>query len=384
VTGDPACAGPGVHQVHVSVFRCDVCHPAGATFGFDLPYTFPRGTTTAGGTLVRTAGQPTTCTVACHFPNGAAPKAVAWNTPGPLACTACHDTAGLPGTHTPMPAHATRADCQVCHVMTGHTDGTVQASGHGPAWIDPASPGFHAFSANRGLGACQACHGVDLTGGPSGRSCASCHDVGLPPGVTSWADNCVMCHGGTDNQTGAPPEATWGNGADGVRVGAHTAHVGGGSLASPVDCSLCHQKPADAFAADHIDPGPAEVAFSGLAVTGNAIPSWDRASATCTTYCHGSYSGMYTYFHYDTYYTVPYAGTVGAASWTDAAVTCDSCHGNPPANYYWHSGQHAGGNSCDLCHPGVNATGDGFISTATHLDGVIEVKPKSHFCFGCH
>ena len=25
LTGDPACAGPGVHDVHVALFRCDTC-----------------------------------------------------------------------------------------------------------------------------------------------------------------------------------------------------------------------------------------------------------------------------------------------------------------------------------------------------------------------
>ena len=86
LTGDAVCAGPGVHDVHVALFRCDTCHPTGATFGFDRPYTFPSGeTSTAGGTIVRD-GAGTTGTVACHFPKRTSGPSVAWSA-GPLACT---------------------------------------------------------------------------------------------------------------------------------------------------------------------------------------------------------------------------------------------------------------------------------------------------------
>jgi len=366
VTGDPSCTGPGVHERHVALFRCDACHPTGASFGFDAPFTFTRGTTTAGGTIVRTAGQATTCTVACHFPNGAAAKAVSWATPGPLACTACHDTSRLPGTHAPMPANATRQDCQACHLLTGHTDGVVQASGHAPAWSDPASPGFHAFSANQGLLACQACHGADLSGGTSGRSCASCHDANLPAGVTSWTRDCVMCHGGTNDGSGAPPAATWGNGADPVRTGAHAAHVAGGPLAPPADCALCHVKPADAFAVGHLDPGPAEVAFAGLAASG-VTPSWDRAAASCaSTYCHGGRLA---------------GGTNTAPVWTRVGLgeaACGTCHGLPPPAPHPAA---SGLTSCATCHPDTMTAAGAVIAPAAggkHLDGIVEAAGGGH------
>ena len=70
-----------------------------------------------------------------------------------------------------------------------------------------------------------------------------------------------MCHGGTDNQTGAPPRTTWGQGADPVRVGAHTSHLSGSSIAPAFDCGVCHVKPADALAAGHIDQSTASVTF---------------------------------------------------------------------------------------------------------------------------
>ncbi len=136
LTGDPACAGTTPHDVHVALFRCDACHPTGATFGFDVPFTFAGGTTTAGGTLVRDA-TGTTCTVACHFPKGAPQAIISWTTPGPLACTTCHATSALPQAHPPVAANATRADCQGCHLTGGHTDGTVAVAGHASGLVRP-------------------------------------------------------------------------------------------------------------------------------------------------------------------------------------------------------------------------------------------------------
>jgi predicted CxxxxCH...CXXCH cytochrome family protein len=358
VTGDPSCAGPTVHDKHVATFRCDVCHPSGAQFGFDLPYTFPRGTTTAGGTLVRTAGTPPSCTVACHFPNGAAAHAITWDTPGPLACTACHDTARLPSTHPAVTANATRSDCQACHQTTGHTDGTVQLSGHPVAWMDQTNPGFHASSANQGLATCQGCHGADLTGGSAGVSCGSCHDSALPAGVTSWVRNCTMCHGGTDSQTGAPPKATWGNAGDPIRVGAHTRHLAGSAIAPAFDCGVCHQKPTDAFTTGHIDAGTAQVAFGGIAASG--APAWDRTTATCAVYCHGA--------------TLNAGGTNTAPSWTGGPVACGECHGTPPPAPHPAVADLTG---CVTCHPQtMDATGAVIPPSAggLHLDGVLEVS----------
>ena len=126
-------------------------------------------------------------------------------------------------------ANPTGADCQVCHVNStdNHTTGTITFVGHPATWTDKTNAGFHAYEANKGLAKCQGCHGADLSGGSTGFSCAMCHDTALPAGVTSWKVNCVGCHGGTGNQTGAPPRATWGKSADAVRVGAHATHVAG-------------------------------------------------------------------------------------------------------------------------------------------------------------
>jgi predicted CxxxxCH...CXXCH cytochrome family protein len=358
------CAGEDVHTIHLNMFACVHCHPAGATFGFDVPYTFAGGTTTAGGSILRVAGVPPSCTVACHFPKGAPAKSVAWSTPGPLACAECHAPAALPQAHPPVPADPTRDDCERCHVTTGHMEGTVALVGHPPAFkTDLASPEFHAFSANTGLAECQGCHGQDLDGGGARASCARCHDVNLPAGVASWKVSCLMCHGGTDGDTGAPPVATWGNTADTVRVGAHTSHVEASVISPGFDCSVCHVKPADALAGGHLDPGPAEVRFAGTATAGQPTPApaWDRTAATCTsTYCHGATMAGGTK-------PVPVWTRVGAGE-----AACGACHGLPPPAPHASA---AGLTACASCHEAtIDATGTIIAPSAggKHLDGTVQ------------
>ncbi len=614
-----SCPETSVHARHLNMFACATCHPTGATFGFEVPYTFPGGTTTAGGTIaLHTATTATTCTVACHFPKGGPAKSVAWDAPGPLACVDCHATTSLPAGHPAVAANATRTDCQRCHTLGNHLGGTVALVAHDTAWSDKTSPGFHAFQANAGLGACQDCHGADLAGGAARSACATCHDVGLPAGIASWKVSCVMCHGGTETASGAPPKATWGNAADTVRVGAHTIHGAGSAIAPAYDCGVCHVKPADALAGGHVDGGTAELTFSGVATARNAAPSWDRATATCSgvychggtmgggtktapvwtrvglgeaacgtchglpppsphptvaadltrcaschpdtmdaggvviapsaggkhldglvqasgghpagwmdtasagfhaysanagiagcqgchgtnldgvggsattscatchgagwrtsclmchggvadatgappsgtwghetdalrvgahtahvsanataaayactechvkpadaldaghmdgstvtvtwgglartggaapswdrtagtcaaTYCHGNYAGTFTYFFFDGYYSVPYAGKRAAPRWSDGPATCGSCHGNPPQTGSWHLGAHGGGSNCDLCHADANATGTAITNPALHLNGAVDVNPAwDASCFNCH
>jgi predicted CxxxxCH...CXXCH cytochrome family protein len=224
--------------------------------------------------------------------------------------------------------------------------------------MDEGSAAFHAASANQGLANCQQCHGAKLDGlgGTAAVSCASCHGA-------SWATTCTMCHGGNDDATGAPPKATWANGGDAVRVGAHTAHLSAThALANPVACATCHTVPADAFEARHIDGATAEIKFAGLAARG-VTPSWDRASATCSsTYCHGAtLSG----------------GAQKAPVWTTLDGTqraCGSCHGAPPANAY-HTRTDL---SCGSCHTGYSAAA---VVARTHVDGNLDYSVT---CTSCH
>jgi predicted CxxxxCH...CXXCH cytochrome family protein len=376
LTGDATCGGTTVHEKHVAQFACGTCHPSGATWGFTNPYTFPSGrTTTAGGTIVLASGAaPTSCSIGCHYPMGAAAHTVAWTDPAPLACTACHDVNRLPAAHPAVTAAASRADCQVCHLMDAHMQGAVKLVGHPAAWMVQTDPGFHAFSANQGLAVCQTCHLPDLSGGATGFACGQCHDVKDASGavVKAWPVNCVMCHGGGDNATGAPPAATWGHGdpsrgggaVDAVRVGAHTSHLGS-AIAPAMDCAVCHVKPADALAAGHIDGPTATVTFGGLATVGvAATPIWDRTSATCwSTYCHGATLA---------------GGTLTTPVWTSVGMgqgACGTCHGLPPPSPHPVVDATSGLGVCAACHPAtVDALGAIIPPSAggKHLDGLVE------------
>jgi predicted CxxxxCH...CXXCH cytochrome family protein len=377
------CAGSDVHQRHLSLFACDTCHPSGAAFGFTKPYVFPHGTSTTNGTVVvRTATTPTTCTVACHYPMGGAARSVTWDTPGPLACTACHDPAALPDAHPPVAANSTRADCQGCHTVDAHLGGAVTLVAHPSTFTDPTSADFHAVAANRGLAACQSCHARDLTGGAAKVGCGSCHDKDLPPGVASWKANCIMCHGRRDDGTGAPPAAIWGQAgdpargggtADPVRVGAHAAHLAGSAIAPPFDCGVCHVKPTDALAPGHIDTVTgtdvplASVTFGGVATKGLAdgvVPAWDRTTGTCSnTYCHGA--------------TVS-GGTLRSPDWTTvdgSQAACGTCHGVPPPPPHAAVDVTAGLQGCNPCHAGTIDGSGALIAPSAggqHLDGIIE------------
>jgi predicted CxxxxCH...CXXCH cytochrome family protein len=321
-----------------------------------------------------------TCATAyCHsaYAPGNAPV---WTAPRANACGTCHGLPPVGGRHPAVSSDLT--GCNTCHpdsiTAAGvlvpppagkHLDGHVSVSGgHVAGWIDPASPEFHAYSADRGLAQCQICHGTDLGGGFAGVACAGCHDQNLPPWASSWKTNCVMCHGGVANSTGAPPKAIWGYDADPVRVGAHTAHVQGGPLAAPIACETCHVTPPDALAPGHIDEvtGPtrpmATVTFSGVAVDSSVTATWDRPSRSCAVYCHGAS------------FDATVVGSHTTPDWTGgpAEAACGSCHGVPPG------GTHPRRTDCGSCHPGY---GPSSVNPATHVNGSLET---SFDCSSCH
>jgi predicted CxxxxCH...CXXCH cytochrome family protein len=242
--------------------------------------------------------------------------------------------------------------CVDCHPCGGETNG------HEAAWGDPAGQTFHAFAANRGLDPCRSCHGGELDGG--GRTslgCATCHGE-------TWRTGCTMCHGDPDVPGGAPPRATWGNGLDPVRVGAHRAHLEGvHGLAAPVRCDECHVTPGDVFAAGHVDGGTAEVTFGPLASRPtSATAAWDRTTASCTSvYCHGG--------------SLDAGGLATVPVWTSAdgsAAACGACHAAPPPE------PHPVNPVCGDCHVGFTATS---VDRAVHVDGKVDLQLA---CASCH
>jgi predicted CxxxxCH...CXXCH cytochrome family protein len=269
-----------------------------------------------------------------------------------------HAVAQLPGDTPDVedPLHAQYAAqgyaCVDCHPCGGETNG------HDAAWGDPAAQTFHASAANRGLDPCRSCHGGELDGsGRTSLGCASCHGE-------TWRTGCTMCHGDPDAPGGAPPRATWGNGLDPMRVGAHRAHLESvHGLAAPVRCGECHVVPDDVFAPEHVDGGTAEVTFGPLASRPtSATAAWDRTTASCTTvYCHGA--------------TLDAGGLATAPLWTSTDGTyaaCGACHAAPPPE------PHPVNPVCGDCHAGFTETS---VDRAVHVDGKVDLDLA---CASCH
>jgi len=190
--------------------------------------------------------------------------------------------------------------------------------------------------------------------------------AGSPPTAT-----CLLCHGGTDNDTGAPPRAVNGSVAvSDVGVGSHSAHVDAG-----VACGTCHTVP-DAVAFPGHRNGTAEVVFNQFArknvPAGQLGSMWNATAGTCAVYCHGTGLNLGG-ANITPVWTAPPAGGLG----------CASCHGAPPS-IAPHTGTMAL-TDCAGCHSTSIANVNGvptFVAGGTHLDG----NPNSSItgCTGCH
>jgi predicted CxxxxCH...CXXCH cytochrome family protein len=229
---------------------------------------------------------------------------------------------------------------------------------------------------------------VNGTNDPVSLTCTSCHGEETRVGVT-----------GADSNVKVAPPVT----ATGRPAGAHLAHVNLRAKTDPAQCQDCHSGKIPT-SLGHAD-ATIDVVFGGRATLGGAAPSYDASAGCSATYCHGNYSGVYTYSNWPegqeepTIYNVPYVGARATPRWTDGAATCGSCHGNPPPGY-WHAASTPtrpdGGHGvstqyqrCELCHPdaaGDNATGGATITNpALHVNGTVEVSPRwSSACNGCH
>jgi predicted CxxxxCH...CXXCH cytochrome family protein len=359
----------GAHQAHLQTSNwhatvlCEDCHLVPTTVSdpghIDTPLpadiTFSSLASAKGSTA---AWNGTTCTTYCHGAtlSGGAVTQPNWTQVdgSQKACGSCH---ALPPTQN----HTTSTNCSSCHGQVVdannafiapalHINGTVEAtSGHATGWGDGAVHGA-GFMAD--TGSCSSCHGADLKGG-SAMSCETCH--------TGWQTNCVFCHGGLDNQTGAPPYAL-----DAATVttdpgvGQHSAHVQSGDLHTGMDCDACHTKPAEALSVGHIDSAPAELNFSGLGST----TSYDFQTNVCSNvYCHGDGQG-----------------NNGSVSWTGGlSGGCSACHDDESdGKNMTLSGEHeehveGEGYSCSTCHSCVVNSSKKITNKANHIDGTATV-----------
>ncbi|MEI8259778.1 MAG: CxxxxCH/CxxCH domain-containing protein, partial [Deltaproteobacteria bacterium] len=279
------------------------------------------------------------------------------------ACGTCH---GLP----PGGTHYALTRCEACHSASMgpgrtfanpalHIDGIVQwNTAHSPGWTGVPGNAPHGRAVNAtGYTSCQECHGVNLDGGGSRVSCNSCH--------SGWQTNCVFCHGGRDNTTGAPPFGLLDQTVrTALPVGAHSLHVQQTTIHAAWDCVRCHVKPTSVTSPGHIDgDGRAEQIFDAL----NPASVYNLTTGVCSNnYCHSR--GLAT------------ANVLGTMTWnTDPVITCTSCHGATTATAATMSGQHrrhiGASVACYRCHSTVASTTGTILASglALHVDGIRQV-----------
>lgn len=262
---------------------------------------------------------------------------------------------------------------------TGPTTPTTTSRYHAADYADPT---VHGPAAKCQQETCTSCHGADLSGGTTGVSCDSCHDSdGDGAGDAGWRTDCVFCHGGTDNLTGAPPV-----GIDGATAGLpfdeHTAHVSE-TIHTAWDCAECHVKPVDVLSEGHVFVGDTTACKAEVDFTAGLSPkaSWDGVMTCSNGYCHGT--GLKD-------------GSVDSGDKT----SCDSCHADRhsgEAALVKQSGFHKEhvldeNVGCETCHQTVVDKNDAILAPSLHVNGTPDVAisaltwdPAKETCTGtCH
>jgi predicted CxxxxCH...CXXCH cytochrome family protein len=164
---------------------------------------------------------------------------------------------------------------------------------------------------------------------------------------------------GTGDQTSANP-----------KVGAHAAHLAGGTYSSALACSSCHAVPAQTFPASlaHLD-GSADVEFSTTARKGVTNPAYAGAGGSCNVYCHGSTAAL---------------GNRQSPAWTSSApLTCDSCHPSMPTSGE-HQTHYDEGLQCSQCHWGYSVGSSPKVNLSTHVNGVVNATRTTWVGCNCH
>jgi predicted CxxxxCH...CXXCH cytochrome family protein len=210
--------------------------------------------------------------------------------------------------------------------------------------------------------------------GLGGIACAKARSLSDTSGVV--ANACTECHGGTDNDTGAPPTDVSGRTDPSLpSVGAHTAHVqlGQGSLAKPFDCVVCHVKPTEVNSPGHI-AGKVQITFGSLSTANGTLdPSYNFSTYSCSSvYCHGGFPG---------------GNPSNAPIWNagSSQAVCGSCHGNPTHTASALPDGHpqlvssATNATCSICHPDtVNPDGTINVASGAHVNGTVDVLPAAN------
>jgi predicted CxxxxCH...CXXCH cytochrome family protein len=350
---DPAAIGIGAHQTHLSggasgrAVACGECHVVPASLfaaghidgkkdvRFDpsgLAVKTEPGATRPGPPAFDAATRACS-NVYCHGSGlqGVSAGVIAapsWNAEaGSIACGSCH---GIPpATH---PQTLTLTDCQRCHGSAISASGVPNRATHVNGTVD-LLPGVAT--------SCAACHG-------SGAAAVAPGDPASAPPLDAEG-----------RQAGDPA-------AKGI--GAHQAHVRGGTLGVAVACSECHVVPGDVLAAGHVD-GQVTVNFGPLAKKNGTPAAFAPATQTCSNvYCHGGFNKSS-------------ANPLTPPTWNggSAAVACGSCHDLPPpvpthVDLKGVPGCNSNPNFPALaCHPSPYTPTS--VDPTRHINGTIDLGP---------
>ncbi|NOY60248.1 MAG: CxxxxCH/CxxCH domain-containing protein [Calditrichaeota bacterium] len=343
--------GVGAHSQHVSssqfnrAFDCDQCHKKPQKFNdkghidSELPAEIVWGELSKTDGLSPTWDGTTCSNVYCHGASltdgtNSNPN---WTQTTSLSCNSCHGLPPETGAHEKHVADL-HLDCNICHdgyAKNSSVNEQLHINGKKDVQLAAAVGGTYAD------GKCSQviCHG----------------NSGSPQWTAEGDFSCISCHGGLDNQTGAPPYDLSGNTATtNIGVGAHSAHVMEGDLRVGMDCSECHVKPHEIDDPDHVGPDllPAEITWGDLAKNEDATPNWDRTTASCTNvYCHGEFG---------------FGNQNNNPIWTkvdSSQAACGTCHGLPPDD------PHPAVSQCYLCHPNVVDSDNNIIGKDKHING---------------
>ena len=358
------------HSAHLgfgdcsSGFTCTECHPAynslsHSTWPTKVQFATAKGDiATSGGLSPAWDSAAMTCSsVYCH---GGGAAVTGGNSTEPKwtlvdgsqdKCDSCH---GFPPSDS---VHVQKSPqyCHLCHadvtadgkisIYTGlHVNGVVDVLPksqwgtvqHGASTKPIGHPGTIDFAS------CETCHGATPVGNAPSETmtCGTCHNGTTPL-------QCATCHDVTKLS------------------GAHAVHAAGSSFASAISCSECHKLYTDV---DHELGDPVVTFATGvadIANKGGLSPSWNAASATCSSvYCHGG-NGT------DGKFTRPV--------WTKVDGTqaqCDSCHGfTPKANNHVQTTT----DYCTMCHTTLTSTGTLDNSGKLHINGAMDVLPAAQW-----
>jgi predicted CxxxxCH...CXXCH cytochrome family protein len=389
LSGCQACHGQDLAGGSVGV-SCQTCHPSGVMacntcHGSAANAAPPGDLNYLSATSLVTVGAHQS-----HVADG--PQHAAF------ACDRCHKTPSQPGDegHYQMAGKLITGPAPVI-VASGfggafswdrNTASCTNSYCHAPFQDANASPinpiVWTAVGQNQAP--CGSCHGNPPPGhGPDTR-CQTCHRpsfIGDQPrsplhsngeiNLAAPAGSCIGCHGSGDSP--APPVDVLGRSDPALQtVGAHRDHLEAlHKLSSPVPCNECHLVPTDFNSPGHVDHAPPAVVFPPdagmLARADGAAVSYDPATATCTSYCHGSGQSLLQDTAATINRTPKFNGGPGQAA-------CGSCHGIPPQIPGQSFHTNATLTTCAGCHShSVTPAGNIIVDSAgnsTHLNGRVD------------